>query len=171
MKRVLIFLAIVFVFTASASALLVAGFNNGDPFGYGIWTSNPKDKALVINGVKDPSDKIGKAGASYRIIYNVKSSKPGYVGLWIDLSRVKLRNFSTLSFWIKGDKKLGYPKNVAVIFKGGSRMVPVTSDWRKVEINLKDLGKEGEQELDFIIDNGWADVKSGAILIDEIELK
>ena len=170
MKKFLIIEAVILAFAVNATALLITGFDNGDSFGYGTWTSNPKDKAFTIVGVKDPKTKVGKSGASYKIIYNVDSKNPGYVGFFVDLSTVNLNRFSKLSFWIKGDNKLGYPKNVMVVFRAGSKMIPVTDDWRKIEINLEELNKRGEQELDFLIDNGWADVKTGAIYIDNIEL-
>jgi len=170
MKKFLILGGVILAFAVNATALLITGFDNSDSFGYGTWTSNTKDKALVIVGVKDPKTKVGKSGASYKIIYNVSSRNPGYVGFYVNLSTLNLNKFSKLSFWIKGDKKLGYPKKIAVVFKSGSKMIPVTADWKKIEIDLKEFGKGGEQELDFIIDNGWADVKTGAIYIDKIEL-
>jgi hypothetical protein len=181
MKGVSLLIGLVFFLSSSlAYGLVLAGFNGSDTYGYGTWKGYPKDTTQTIVGLIDNSQKVGKRGGSYRIVYDVESPKPAYVGFWMGLGGLDLSKYQKVVLWIKGSKKDGFTSKVMVGIEsvkeggGGTTFIDgITDEWKKFEIpisafNLKDLHVN---EFDIVIDKGYATSKTGTIYLDEISLR
>lgn len=174
------FLIMFFLLIPSAQALLLAGFNGTDTYGYGTWECDPKDPTQSVIGMIDNSTKVGKRGGSYRIVYDVESPKPSYVGFWIGLGGLDLSRYKKLVLWIKGSKRDGYTTKVMLGIEsvkeggGGTTFIDgITDEWQKFEVPLDDFNLKDYKanEFDIVIDKGFATSKMGTIFVDEISVE
>ncbi|MDP8253165.1 MAG: hypothetical protein P9X27_02070 [Candidatus Kaelpia aquatica] len=171
MIRSIVVFLVVFCAVASFASEKV-NFNGQDESGHGVWTSNPKDKTLIVAGSVVTTDKVGFSGGCYELKYNLGSSEAVYAGFYIDFSSIDVSKYSQLVFWIKGDKKSGFSEKAAVGFSGGSQFVDITTKWQKIVINLKGFTKKNsENEFNLIFDSGWATKNKGTVYIDKVILK
>ncbi|MBV9463419.1 MAG: hypothetical protein JO317_04235, partial [Verrucomicrobiae bacterium] len=118
------------------------------------------------------------------------SKKGSYNGFWMKLGPREIENnfdatsFAKLTFWIKGDPKVGFPKRLKVELKGdpgspvGKEYISgITSDWTKIEIALDDFAKQGVDlsklnELSIVFEEPMvAPITIGGVYIDDIALE
>lgn len=188
---------VVFVAAAvSAMAVepqIVADFNMPPPNnlggGYGAFSPKAEEMTYVTTETWDEVEKYGKDGGSMRLEYNV--DKPGsFNGFWMKMGPEDTANnfdasaYSKLTFWVKGDTKVGVPAKVKIELKGdpGTRIgryytKDITDAWQKVEVPLKDIAAQKVDltklnELVLVFEQAQAapGVK-GVIWIDEITLE
>ncbi|MDP8215884.1 MAG: carbohydrate binding domain-containing protein [Candidatus Kaelpia imicola] len=148
------------------------GFNGQEESGYGVWTSNPEDKALIATGSVVTTDKVGFSGGCFEFKYNLGSPDGGFAGFYIEFGSIDLSKYSQLVFWIKGDKKSGFSEKAVVNFSGGSQFINITPNWQKIVIGLKGFTKKNAgSEFSLTFESGWATEKKGTVYIDEVTLK
>ena len=165
----------------SSDNVIIADFNsnttdnnlNGES---GTWESDPADNNQGIAIALDKDIRLGEGGASLRIDYDVKSDKNAVNGFWTQLRVFDASLYDHFEFWVKGDKKRGYPKSFKIEFKKFEKNIAdnheetvkasyvvtgITSDWQKVSIPLN--------VLNGIMD--WKDIREFGIAFEKRRLK
>ncbi len=137
---------------------VVADFNMPPPNnlggGYGVFAPSEIELTYLCTETVDETTRRGDKGASMCLDYNVAKSG-AFNGFWIKLgpehdgNNFDAREYKTLSFWIKGDRKAGVPKKLKVEVKGypgtpfGRYYVEkIGDDWTKIQIPLKDIAQQ-----------------------------
>ncbi|HBU70453.1 MAG TPA: hypothetical protein DEE98_08765 [Elusimicrobia bacterium] len=162
--------------------LTVADFDSGAApnnvgGSFGSWDKDPADdsqsyKAEILKPGYDGT------GCSLKLSYDVDSPNVAYGGLWMKLEDIDVRPYSKLSFWLKGDEKLGFTKKFKIEIKNkkgesSSYYVTDSSDlWDVVEIPLASFNKITDwskmSEFVIVLESDQVTQKSGAIYFDDI---
>jgi hypothetical protein len=156
---------------------------------YGAFAPSASELTYVTIETLDDGIKHGNDGSSMRLDYNVEKGG-SFNGFWMKLGPEEIGNnfdasqFGTLSFWIKGDPKVGVPKQVKVELKGdpGTRIgrqyiKNITADWKKITLPLDKYASQGVDlsklnEMVIVFENSVASPGTqGRIWIDHIALE
>ena len=172
-----------------AADLMVASFeNNGrSDIGtdIGTWDYNPADPnqscSIEVVTSKDVLGKVGVETHVLKISYSVASSMPAFNGIYIKLNNADLSSYDEMSMLIKGDSERGFTTQFKIEMKNdkGERVVYLVKDitlgWQKIIIPMQELKALGSisdwskmKELVFTFDDITADVRQGAIYVDDI---
>jgi len=121
---------------------------------FGAFSPKAEEMTYVTIETWDEAIKHGSDGGSMKLEYNV--DKPGaFNGFWMKFGPEDVGNnfdaseYTTLSFWVKGDTAAGVPAKVKIELKGdpGTRIgrayvKEITDDWKKIEIPLKNFASQ-----------------------------
>ena len=170
---------------APAEPLLLADFNRpghqtnlGTPFG--AWEADPGDPTqhCTVRLVEEP--RLGTAGYSLMLDYDVDSPNPAYCGFWMKLPRVELRQFTTLSFSLKGDPERRFTRRLRVELKDGTKVATLSLDgieatWKRFRIPLRafDGIARLRQLSEFVIvfEDREATEKVGTVYLEDVALE
>ncbi|MCK4463807.1 MAG: hypothetical protein KAU58_05805, partial [Candidatus Omnitrophica bacterium] len=161
---------------STASKITILDFNSGTMKNNlqgesGTWLFNPEDTEQGIKAGLDEKVRIGKEGASLRLEYDVASPLNAINGFWTQLRTFDASRYDHFEFWVKGDKKRGYPKTFKIEFKKikkdeegqseaikGSYIVKdVTHKWQKISVPLN--------VMNGILD--WRDIREFVITFEK----
>jgi len=179
--------------TAQADQMLVADFNAPAPNNlegqFGSFAPSGSELVYICRESLDISDKRGGEGSSLRLDYNV-SNGGAFNGFWMKLGPADSANnldvsaYEKLTFWLKGDEKVGIPHKFKVELKGDpgepggqSYVTDVPSKWKKIEIPLKEFESQGVDltrlnEMVIVFEQRAASPGMvGAILIDNVSFQ
>jgi hypothetical protein len=153
----------------------------------GTWEAAPEDNNQSIEISLDENIKMGEKGASLRIDYDVDSDKNAVNGFWTQLRVFDASPYDHFEFWVKGDKKLGYPKSFKIEFKKFEKSIVdnheetvkasyvvtgVTDKWQKISIPLNVLNGimnwKDIREFGISFEKRRLENKTGTIYIDDI---
>jgi len=168
------------------TSLLIADFNTGDKPNnvggdFGSWNYAPNDETQGCWDSFEPSDSQGANGYSIAMEYDVKSPNPAFCGFWMKLGGADVTNYDTLSFWLKGDEKMGYTSRFKIELRNklGGRAIftisGVSDAWQEFNIpikrtrSIKDWSKM--DELTIVFDDILSTKKTGKIYIDQVAFK
>ena len=173
-------------------SIKVADFNSGNTFNNldgesGTWESDPEDSDQSITISLDKNVKLTEEGASLRIDYDVDSEKNAVNGFWTQLRVFDASPYDHFEFWVKGDKKRGYPESFKIEFKKFKKNIVddyeetvkasyvvtgVTDEWQQVSIPLNVLNGimdwEDIREFGITFEKRRLENKAGTIYIDDI---
>lgn len=171
---------------AAGKELVIADFNSGDKPNnlggdFGTWDKDPDDTTQKVEMKFEPEDALGDpAGYSIRLDYDVDSPNPAYNGFWMKLNGEDAAAYNTLSFYVKGDTQVGFPKRVKVELKDMSNkpspyvVSGVTDQWQKVTVPFEKFRRVQDwtalNEFVVVFDDMNSRPKTGAIYIDQIAL-
>ncbi len=171
---------------AAAEELIIADFNAGDKPNniggdFGVWNKDPDDSTQKAEMKFESDDALGdRAGYSIRLDYDVDSPNPAYNGFWMKLNGVDASPYNSLTFYIKGDAKLGFTKRLKIELKDKGNKPSayivgnITDKWQKVTIpfdkfrHIQDWSSLNEFVI--VFDDQNSNPKSGAVYIDQIAL-
>ena len=130
--------------------------NVGTPFG--AWNSDPGDATQFCRVRLVDTQRVGNAGYSLMLEYDVESPNPAYNGVWMKLPPVSLAVFEALSFSIKGDAAHGFTKRLRLELKGHSHVARfqldgITAEWQHVRIPLRSFEgiRQVKEATEFVI--------------------
>lgn len=180
------FFAVPVSFAAQKAAeLLIADFDSGEKPNniggdFGAWNKDPADFSQGCTESFDSANRYGDTGFGMKIDYSVESKNPAYNGFWMTLNNLNGSKYDNLSFWVKGDAKIGYTTVFKVELKNTGKQIGryyvtnVTDQWQEVVIPLAEF--KGLTDLssltEFVIvfEDRIASNKKGVIYIDDIRL-
>ena len=153
----------------------------------GTWNYNTADPnqgcTIEVVPAKDVLGKVGVETNVLKISCSVASSMPAFNGIYIKLDSADLTPYDEMSMLIKGDRERGYTSKFKIEMKNdkGERAVylvkDITGDWQKIVIPMQELKALGSisdwskmKEIVFTFDDMTADVRLGAIYVDDIML-
>lgn len=168
-----------------ASELLIADFDSGEKPNniggdFGAWNKDPADFSQGCTESFDSINRYGDTGFGMKIDYSVESKNPAYNGFWMTLNNLNGSKYDNLSFWVKGDAKIGYTTVFKVELKNTGKQIGryyvtnVTDQWQEVVIPLTEF--KGLTDLssltEFVIvfEDRIASNKKGVIYIDDVRL-
>ncbi|OGW76705.1 MAG: hypothetical protein A3I73_04435 [Omnitrophica bacterium RIFCSPLOWO2_02_FULL_45_16] len=168
-----------------AAELLIADFDSGEKPNniggdFGAWNKDPADFSQGCTESFDSANRYGDTGFAMKIDYSVESKNPAYNGFWMTLNNLNGSKYDNLSFWVKGDAKIGYTTVFKVELKNTGKQIgryyvtSVTDQWQEVVIPLTEF--KGLTDLsnltEFVIvfEDRIASNKKGVIYIDDIRL-
>ncbi|MDO8536010.1 MAG: glucoamylase family protein [Candidatus Omnitrophota bacterium] len=116
----------------------------------GTWEVDPEDESQGIEASLDKKIKMGAAGYSLKLDYNVSSKKNAVNGFWMQLKDFNASGYDHFVFFVKGDRVNGCTNIFKIEFKKmqkdadgeeetvkGSFIVKgVTGEWQKISIPL-----------------------------------
>jgi hypothetical protein len=165
-----------------SARMMVADFNRsgwqtnlGDPFG--AWDRDPEDRTQFCRARLVEEPRVGDSGFSLMLDYDVQSPNPAFNGFWMKLPNIPVREFSTLSFAIKGDPERGFTRRVKLELKGKRRSASylldgIEADWVRLRIPLaafEDIEKiRTASEFVLVFDDQVVTQPVGAIYLDEV---
>ncbi|MFH0985902.1 MAG: carbohydrate binding domain-containing protein [Candidatus Omnitrophota bacterium] len=168
----------------AANELVIADFDTGDKPNniggdFGAWDKDPNDETQGTQMSFDTDDSRGDAsGYSCRLDYDVDSPNPAYNGFWMKLNGEDATAYNTLTFYVKGDAKLGYTKRFKIELKDMTNkpsayiVSGVTDKWQKISIPFEKFRRienwNSLNELVFVFDDINSSPKTGGILLDQI---
>lgn len=171
---------------APPKELIIADFDTGDKPNnlggdFGSWNKDPNDSTQSCNMSFVEDDAMGdEFGYALRLDYDVDSPNAAYNGLWMALSALNASAYTHLTFYIKGDTRLGFTKSIKVELKDRALRqashisAGITENWQKVSIPLKKFRRiedwTGLMELVLVFDDINSNPKFGAIYLDHITL-
>lgn len=144
---------------------------------FGCWNKDPNDATQTCRQSFDATTKIGDAGYSLRLDYDVDSPNPAYNGFWLKLLGANLKGYKKLVFYIKGDPLMGYSDKVKVELKSANEMASylvsgINDEWQKIAIPLSEFKTISDwssmQEFVIVFDDTTATKKTGSVNIDEV---
>lgn len=155
--------------------------NSGQDFG--AWSKEFNDETQFTDMSFVPDDAKGKPGGySIRLDYDVDSPTQAYNGFWMTLERDDFTSYRVLNFYIKGDKKAGFTKQVKIEFKDVSNrpsasyfmITKITDQWQKISVYFDDFHGENDwknlRQFVIVFNDEDSRPKVGSILIDEISI-
>ena len=133
-----------------SNELLIADFNSGEKPNniggdFGAWNKDPTDFSQGCTESFDSANRHGDSGFAMKLEYSVDSKNPAYDGFWMSLNGVDASKYDTLTFWVKGDSKIGYTTVFKVELKNAAKQVGryyvtnVTDQWQEVVIPLAEF--------------------------------
>lgn len=147
--------------------------------GIDTWTSNPSDDTQICRIQTKKENYDGGTGKSLAIMYDVESQIVAANGCWIRLNHQNLKDYSHLSFWIKGDEKIGFSNllGIGIVDAHGKvvnyRVTPIKADWRPVYLDLKKERKlidwENISKIRIFFKSTFATRLKGKLYIDQLE--
>jgi hypothetical protein len=154
-------------------------FENFDDKKYpgSIWENFTNDKIRAFSGGFSDRKKIGEKGYSLYFDYDYENTSDTIGGLWIDVSKLDFSKISSIGFWVKGEKELGYSRVISVSLenKEGERANftygKVTSKWGEVRIPISYFrfkDKSSISEMNIVIEKQYTTSKKGRIYIDNL---
>jgi Carbohydrate binding domain (family 11) len=168
----------------AANELVIADFDTGDKPNniggdFGAWDKDPNDETQGTQMSFDTDDSQGDAsGYAARLDYDVDSPNPAYNGFWMKLNGEDATAYNTLTFYVKGDAKLGYTKRFKLELKDMTNkpsayiVSGVTDKWQKISIPFEKFRRienwNSLNELVFVFDDINSSPKTGGILLDQI---
>lgn len=167
-----------------AGELLVADFNSGEKPNniggdFGAWNKDPADFSQGCTEAFDAANRHGDTGFAMKLDYSVDSKNPAYNGFWMSLNGIDASKYKNLTFWVKGDAKIGYTTVFKVELKNAAKQVGryyvtnVTDQWQEVIIpltefkGLSDLSNMSEFVI--VFEDRIASNKKGVIYVDDIK--
>lgn len=165
--------------------LMIADFNLGNKPNnlkkdFGAWNKDDTDtsQGCVMEFSKD--EKIGKKGYSLKLIYDVLSENVAYNGFWMKLGELDARDYKSLVFSVKGDKREKFTSIVKVELKnslgevGKKYIDSISENWQDIIIPLDSLKglRDYSSLTEFVIvfEDSKVTEKTGTIYIDNIKL-
>ncbi len=167
-----------------ADQLVVADFDTGDKPNnlggdFGAWARDPDDDTQFSEATFVEDDALGDpSGFAMRLDYDVDSPNAAYGGFWMKLSGLDVRDYNTLSFYVRGDAKTGYTSRIKIElkdYKGKTSpyvLSEITGEWQRIRIpfskflEIDDWAKLNE--LVIVFDDTLSDPKVGTLYIDQI---
>lgn len=168
-----------------ASELLIADFDSGEKPNniggdFGAWNKDPADFSQGCTESFDSINRYGDTGFGMKIDYSVESKNPAYNGFWMTLNNLNGSKYDNLSFWVKGDAKIGYTTVFKVELKNTGKQIGryyvtnVTDQWQEVVIPLAEFKGLADlsslTEFVIVFEDRIASNKKGVIYIDDIRL-
>lgn len=168
-----------------ASELLIADFDSGEKPNniggdFGAWNKDPADFSQGCTESFDSVNRYGDTGFGMKIDYSVESKNPAYNGFWMTLNNLNGSKYDNLSFWVKGDAKIGYTTVFKVELKNTGKQIGryyvtnVTDQWQEVVIPLTEFKGLADlsslTEFVIVFEDRIASNKKGVIYIDDIRL-
>ena len=166
----------------TGSRLMVADFNQPGwrsnlGGAYGIWSKDPGDATQSCIGrlVEDP--RVGPAGFSLMMEYDVDSPNPAYNGFWMKLPDIPLKEYRYLTLALRGDADREFTTRVKLELKGRRRsasfqLTGIKSDWVRMRIALDQFSGiqniKAANEFVIVFSDDVADKKVGAVYLDEV---
>jgi hypothetical protein len=150
----------------------------GDPFGG--WDRDPGDPTQFCRPrlVEDP--RLGTAGYSLRLDYDVDSPNPAYNGFWMKLPGIALQPFRTLSLAVRGDSDRGFTRRLKLELKDRRDAAVYILDgigpeWVRMRIPLEAFRHiekiEAATELVLVFEDEAVSERVGTLYVDEIALE
>jgi len=175
--------AVSFAASKSSSDLLIADFNSGEKPNnvggdFGAWNKDPADFSQGCTESFDSPNRHGDSGFAMKLEYSVDSKNPAYNGFWMSLPNLDVSKYDNLTFWVKGDAKVGHTTVFKAELKNAAKQIGryyvtnVTDQWQEVVIPLAEF--KGLTDLsnltEFVIvfEDRIASNKKGVIYIDDI---
>jgi len=170
----------------SSSELLIADFNTGDKPSniggdFGAWNKDPADFTQGCTEAFDSANRHGDSGFAMKLEYSVDSKNPAYNGFWMALPNIDVSGYDNLSFWVKGDAKVGYTTVFKIELKNAGKQVGryyvtnVTDKWQEVVIPLSEFkgltDTSNLTEFVMVFEDRIASNKKGIIYIDDVGFK
>ncbi len=171
---------------AATNELVIADFNTGEKPNnlggdFGAWNKDPDDTTQKTEMKFESDDALGDtAGYSIRLDYDVDSPNPAYNGFWMKLKGIDATPYNTLTFYMKGDPKVGFTKRVKIELKDASNkpsayvVANLTDKWQKFAIPFEKFRRIQDwktmNEFVVVFDDLTSNPKTGAIYIDQIAL-
>ena len=166
-----------------ANEIVVADFDTGEKPNniggdFGAWNKDPTDFSQGCAESFDSVNRHGTKGFSMKLDYSVESKNPAYNGFWMFLQNLDASKYDNLTFWVKGDPKVGYTTVFKVELKNVAKQVGryyatnVTDQWQQIVIPLRDF--KGITDLsnltEFVIvfEDRIASNKKGVIYLDDV---
>ncbi len=168
---------------AQTESVLITDFDKGEKTtilgeDFNIWEGFPNDLTQGCKLKFANDDALGKEnGKSIRLDYDVDSPNPAYNGFWLKLSKAPVANFTTLSFYVKGDAAQGFTPKIKIELKDKNRgkanffVENITDKWQKISLTIDPRSFSENQlkpfeEFVIVFDDVNSRPKSGRILID-----
>lgn len=145
-----------------------------------VWSLNPSDDYQSARFRFASQDYANNpTGFSLKTRYDVDARGRAVNGVWLKLPLLDIGAFDYISFWVKGDEKLGFTTYMSIGFWNdkAERMEfgigNITAEWQNYVIDLKQM-KDANQwkvlkALYTIFDSEGATAKRGGMYIDQIE--
>jgi len=170
---------------APVARLVLADFDQagwrtslGDPFGG--WDRDPGDPTQFCRPRLVEEPRLGHAGYSLRLDYDVDSPNPAYNGFWMKLPGIALRQFGTLSLAIRGDPDRGFTRRLTLELKDRRHTASyllegIGAKWVRMRIpleafrNIESIG--AATELVIVFADETATERVGSVYVDEIALE
>ena len=169
---------------ASANELVVADFDSGEKPSniggdFGAWNKDPTDFSQGCTESFDSVNRYGSKGFGMKLDYSVESKNPAYNGFWMFLQSLDASKYDNITFWVKGDGKIGYTTVFKVELKNAQKQVgryyvtSVTDQWQEIVIPLKNFKGITDfsnlTEFVVVFEDRIASNKKGVIYIDDIK--
>ena len=169
---------------AQGNEFMIADFNSGEKPNniggdFGAWNKDPTDFSQGCTESFDSANRHGNTGFGMKLDYSVESKNPAYNGFWMYLQNFDASKYDNLSFWVKGDAKVGFTTVFKVEIKNAAKQVGryyvtnVTDQWQDVVIPLKEF--KGITDLsnltEFVVvfEDRIASNKKGVVYIDDLK--
>lgn len=163
--------------------LMIADFDTGDKPNnlggdFGTWDKDPADETQKVEMLFEKEDAAGKDGYCVKLVYDVRSPRPAYNGMWMKLGGIDAKDYKTLNIFIRGDKKNDFTDRLKVELKDRtgkpSRYIirDITGEWKKFSIPLEKFRHVNDwsdlREFVVVFDDLNSRPKEGAVYIDNI---
>lgn len=149
--------------------------NHGDPFG--TWDHDPEDRTQFCHARLVEEPRIGAAGYSLMMDYDVQSPNPAFNGFWMKLPSVPLRNFRTLTLAIKGDATREFTKRLKLELKDGRQVADfildgIQTEWVQMRVPLRAFRNiehlRTVTEFVIVFDDATVTKPVGTLYLDEV---
>ena len=167
-----------------ASKLVVSDFDTGakpNSVGgdFGTWDKDPEDETQGCRMAFASDDAIGDGrGYSIRLDYDVDSLNPAYNGFWMKLEGLDARKYDMVSFWLKGDEEIGYPRRLKIELKDQSNKPSafvingIAGEWQKFTIPFEKFRRITDwsalSEFVIVFEDLNSRPKTGTVYLDHV---
>ncbi len=151
-----------------------------EQFNGGGWEENMEDGVSTFKIKRSHLVKHGEKGYSLAVDYDFTLKKDSLGGIWINVSGIDFTKYSYFGFWVKGEPDLGFTNVIGITFEDENHnrvtrmFAGVSSQWKKVEVylkNLKGVDISKLQEINVVIEKRFANVPTGRIYLDDFYLR
>ena len=184
MKKMMVVMGLAVIPAAlQADTIAVDDFNDGSSPNFlagqfGAWDKDVNDETQTCVDSFDSDIKMGEEGFSLKLDYDVDSPNPAYNGFWMNLGKLNLDTYSSLVFYVRGDKEAGYTTQFKIEFKnekgevGTFLVTGVSDEWTKIVVPRRKVAGLSDwsavTQLVVVFDDVNSTVKDGVIYIDDI---